>query len=720
MPIDISQFKKRFQELQSKYEQRKAEIARFTRPVVENVQQGIQNIAQIGQNIGDTVSRTGENIAGEFEKVGQGIANTYAKPFVEKAQRFANAGSKGVIPFAKEIFVGKNVEEKAKAFAESSSIVDFANEIAKPIYKPAASIAKGVVTAPARYALGLTYEVAKRIVGKENVVEQKVDIPVVGEIKAPQVGIEEKMSTGFPRWFAIGLQLGEDAIDFALLVGGIKAIKGVKKTKELSTKTIPTTELEKYQRILGVNNKASLEEITAKRNAILQATHPDKIMAVGGTAEDVKIANQFTSGINEAYNKLSKVAKTSGVPYKTPKIELDLSPRLVQSKLDDFATKIERLNTGKSSLHVGEYSDPLAQKISKIDPYHVATPQVLEQKIIKTIGNSLTGEKLTEAKGLLQGSIDDIKNLMKAGVQGVIVPEEVATSQIPNTGVVGTLFKATETIFKTNKGKAAAQAVEARKYKSAKDFVKAQTKSNSWSEAQKTNPDLWNKGILRKDIEPYGAKGVIPKEVHSAQGKWQNYGEFDEISADKVYKRTDSGSFKGEYEDKFGNAIRDNNGNVLQDVYDDATGEWIKPMVSNKELRNELLDTFATEEGKQYLNEVINALPKNPDGTITAYRIGKIGGGEVQSYTLSEGMAKTFSNQGTSVLPDGTPGLPAKGYKDFGALPANMVKIDTKGIKAWSPYDAEILVEPKYVQTKSQLTDLWTQSQKPKGKLLIK
>ena len=292
----------------------------------------------------------------------------------------------------------------------------------------------------------------------------------------------------------------------------------------------------------------------------------------------------------------------------------------------------------------------------------------------------------------------------RPGIKPVIEEEVFPKGATPKK--LGILPKA------QNTSKLEPLAQEARKYKSAEEFVKAQTKSNSWSEAQKTNPDLWNKGILRKDIEPYGAKGVIPKEVHSAQGKWQNYGEFDEISADKVYKRIDSGSFKGEYEDKFGNAIHDNNGNVLQDIYDDATGEWIKPMVSNKELRNQLLDTFTTKEGKQYLNEVINALPKNPDGTITAYRIGKIGGGEVQSYTLSEGMAKTFSNQGTSVLPVGTPGLPAKGYKDFGALPANMVKINPKGIKAWSPYDAEILVEPKYVQTKSQLTDIYNQAKK--------
>jgi hypothetical protein len=253
---------------------------------------------------------------------------------------------------------------------------------------------------------------------------------------------------------------------------------------------------------------------------------------------------------------------------------------------------------------------------------------------------------------------------------------------------------------------------EARKYKSAEEFVKAQTKSNSWSEAQKTNPDLWNTGILRRSQSSMGAKGVIPDEVHSAQAKWQNYGQNNEMPAKTVYKRIESGSFKGEYEDKLGFPVRDENGSIIRDIYDDATGEWIEPMISNKQLKDNLLESFSTPEGKKYLNEVIDALPKNPDGTVTAYRIGAIIGDGPQSYTLSEGMAKTFSNQGTDIPLPGTPGLPKGGYKDFGALPANMVKIDPKGIKAWSPYDAEILVEPKFVKTKSQLTDIWNEATK--------
>ena len=253
-------------------------------------------------------------------------------------------------------------------------------------------------------------------------------------------------------------------------------------------------------------------------------------------------------------------------------------------------------------------------------------------------------------------------------------------------------------------------AAEARKYKSAEEFVKAQTKSNSWSEAQKANPELWNTGILRKSQAPYKAVGEIPVDVHSAQGKWQNYGQDSEVSADVIYKRIDSGSFKGEYVDSAGNPVRDKTGNILQDTYDEASGEWIKPTVPNEQLKNNLLEKFSTKEGKAYLNQVIEALPKNPDGSITAYRIGSIGEG-AQSYTLSEGMAKTFSNQGTDIPLPGTPGLPKGGYKDFGVLPANMVKIDPKGIKAWSPYDAEILVESKYVKTKSQLTDIWNKAQ---------
>jgi len=238
----------------------------------------------------------------------------------------------------------------------------------------------------------------------------------------------------------------------------------------------------------------------------------------------------------------------------------------------------------------------------------------------------------------------------------------------------------------------------------AEEFVKAQTTQN-WSKLQKENPDLFNTGILRKSQAPYKAVGEIPKDVHSMQGKWQNYGQDAEIPADKVYNRIDK---YGDYVDENDLPIRNQKtGDNLQSnkEWDDYAGKVERTTISNQQLKDEFIKSFSTPEGKKYLNEVVKALPKNPDGSITAYRIGSIGGEGAQSYTLSEGMAKTFSNQGTDILPAGTPGLPTGGYKDFGALPVNTVKIDPKGIVAWSPYDAEILVEPKFVKTKSQLTD---------------
>jgi len=224
--------------------------------------------------------------------------------------------------------------------------------------------------------------------------------------------------------------------------------------------------------------------------------------------------------------------------------------------------------------------------------------------------------------------------------------------------------------------------------------------TTNWSKLQKENPDLFDTGILRKNQKPQNANGVIPVEVHTAQTKWQNYGQDSEVSASILYGKDKK---YGGYIKKDGDPVRDSSGNILDDIYDEATGRYIEPTVSNKHLRDNLLDSFSTKEGKQYLKEVVNALPKNSDGTITAYRIGAISKEGTQSYTLSEGMAKTFSNQGTVILPAGTPGLPKGGYKDFGALPANTVKIKPEGIVAWSPYDAEILVESKYVKTTSQL-----------------
>ena len=227
---------------------------------------------------------------------------------------------------------------------------------------------------------------------------------------------------------------------------------------------------------------------------------------------------------------------------------------------------------------------------------------------------------------------------------------------------------------------------------------------NQWSELQKTNPELFNTGILRKSQAPYKAVGEIPEDVHTLQGKWQNYGQDAEIPANKVYNKTDN---YGYYLDKEGGSIKDTRTGeflVSNKSWDDHLGEIENTFISNKQLKDEFIRSFSTLGGKKYLKEVIDTLPKNPDGSITAYRIGNIGGEGAQSYTLSEGMAKTFSNQGTDILPAGIPGLPKGGYKDFGVLPVNTVKIDTKGIKAWSPYDAEILVESKYVKPYTQAT----------------
>lgn len=219
----------------------------------------------------------------------------------------------------------------------------------------------------------------------------------------------------------------------------------------------------------------------------------------------------------------------------------------------------------------------------------------------------------------------------------------------------------------------------------------------TWSELQKQKPELWNTGILRRSLNPRGATDIIPADIHTKQGQWQNYGQYDEIEAETIYGKPDNYDY---YNDKDGNPIVDiRTGDYLKDKLDyDNNAERIKATISNEQLKNNLIESFDTKEGKEYLSKVIAALPKNPDGSITAYRIGSIGDG-IKSYTVSEGMAKTFSNQGTDIMPAGLPSLPSAGYSDFGALPANVVKIDPKGIVAWSPYDSEILVAPEYIKT---------------------
>jgi hypothetical protein len=229
------------------------------------------------------------------------------------------------------------------------------------------------------------------------------------------------------------------------------------------------------------------------------------------------------------------------------------------------------------------------------------------------------------------------------------------------------------------------------------DFV------GTWEQLKKENPNLWETGILRRSQNPQGANDIIPKDVFIRQFQWQNYGQYNEIEAETIYGEPDN---YGYYNDTDGNPITDERtGNYLKDEFDyENNAERIKATISNKQLKNNLIDSFQTQQGTEYLEKVIATLPKNIDGTITAYRIGNIGD-SIQSYTLSEGMAKTFSNQGTDIMPSGLPTIPNEGYKEYGVLPVNMVKINPKGIVAWSPYDSEILVEPKYVKFNKNNTD---------------
>lgn len=219
----------------------------------------------------------------------------------------------------------------------------------------------------------------------------------------------------------------------------------------------------------------------------------------------------------------------------------------------------------------------------------------------------------------------------------------------------------------------------------------------TWDDFRAENPDVLDKGILRSNHKPYGAKGDIPKNLHDLQGLWQNYGQYDEIPANKLFGKNADENYIG----IDGKELRGEDGVVLFDRID-ADGDTVSPIISNEQLKNILLKEFSTPEGKKYLKEVIEALPKNPDGTITAFRVGELGEG-IQSFTLSRGMAKTFSQQGTDIPPAGMPGLPKTGYDEIGALPGNVVKIDPEGIVGWSPYDKEILVKADAIQTKARL-----------------
>lgn len=141
--------------------------------------------------------------------------------------------------------------------------------------------------------------------------------------------------------------------------------------------------------------------------------------------------------------------------------------------------------------------------------------------------------------------------------------------------------------------------------------------------------------------------------------------------------------------------IEDSNWNILEDIWDESSQNWTEATIKNSEIRNNMLELFKTPEWAEYLWKVIDALPKDKDWNITAYRIWNIWWDSVQSYTLSEWMAKTFSNVWTDIIP--SVWMKKWWYKDFWELPHNIVKIDPKWIEWWSPYDSEILVSPKYV-----------------------
>jgi hypothetical protein len=170
---------------------------------------------------------------------------------------------------------------------------------------------------------------------------------------------------------------------------------------------------------------------------------------------------------------------------------------------------------------------------------------------------------------------------------------------------------------------------------------------------------------------------------------------------DSIYKRDSGGGFGSRNGEPMGNMGTFD----VPESINNAQVEWNNK--GTETARKNLLARYSTKQGKVVLQDIIDNLPKNPDGTITAYRTGKIGG-NAQSYTLSEGMAKTFSHQGTDIPKLGY-GLPSE-YKNLGGLETNLVKIDPAGIRAFSHYDAEVLVDSSFVKTKSQLTDLWNKA----------
>ena len=138
---------------------------------------------------------------------------------------------------------------------------------------------------------------------------------------------------------------------------------------------------------------------------------------------------------------------------------------------------------------------------------------------------------LNEVKNTKFGQSAPIRNALQMAEpkQAPTIQANMNENISPNTITLETKMQASIV-----KAKASGQSFD--------EWVKGQGENN-WSKLQKTNPDLFNTGILRKSQTPYKAVGEIPKDVHTLQGKWQNYGQYDEIPADVIYKRIYNGSF---------------------------------------------------------------------------------------------------------------------------------------------------------------------------------
>ena len=142
--------------------------------------------------------------------------------------------------------------------------------------------------------------------------------------------------------------------------------------------------------------------------------------------------------------------------------------------------------------------------------------------------------------------------------------------------------------------------------------------------------------------------------------------------------------------------------NLLDDMANEintAQADWHnKGNITSKKI---LLQKYRTPLGKQILSDLIEQIPKDENGLVIAYRTGKVGENLPQSFTLSKGMAKTFSHQGTNITPSFLQHNFPNEYSDFGELGTKEVRINPKDIKGYSPYDAEILVDTKNINNQT-------------------